>query len=377
MSSLPVHPPEPPRIPRLYIALGVLLFAAGLAASIGAGNSLRLTVDGSLRRVGPGTTVAELAEMGYLAARPGDTLSVRSGRIAREGGGTPLSVTRNGREAGAQRVLYDGDVIESSNGRDVIEATVTREKPIPVGTRFVGSGPLMTLAAPGSVGVKREQVGAISGEEVTSSVITQPTPMVVKRYGTRPGERVVALTFDDGPWPGQTNRILHILKQYKVRASFFMLGYLSKRNSALARQVADEGHLVGNHTIGHRTLTRLTAAAVDDQIERGEVAIAKSTGVTPAWFRPPGGDISPGVWSRVNHANLRVALWDVDPQDWRNPTPNQIAHNVVVNTRPGSIVLLHDGGGNRDSTIRALPIIIRSLQSRGYRFVTLDELPGS
>jgi peptidoglycan/xylan/chitin deacetylase (PgdA/CDA1 family) len=235
----------------------------------------------------------------------------------------------------------------------------------------------MTLAAPGSVGVKREEVGAISGEEVTSSVITQPMPMVVKRYGTRPGERVVALTFDDGPWPGQTNRILHILKQYNVRASFFMLGYLSKRNSALARQVADEGHLVGNHTIGHRTLTRLTTAAVDDQIERGEVAIAKSTGVTPAWFRPPGGHISAGVWSRVNHANLRVALWDVDPQDWRSPTPNQIAHNVVVNTRPGSIVLLHDGGGNRESTIRALPIIIRSLQSRGYKFVTLDELPGS
>ena len=377
MSSLPVHQAQTPRVPRLYVALGVLLFAAGLAASIGAGDSVRLTVDGSPRRVAPGTTVAALAEAGYLAAEPGDILAVRSGKVARVGGGTPALVTRNGRAVGAERVLYDGDVIESVDGRDVVESVVTTEEPIPLATKIVGSGPLMTLVTPGSVGVRRARVGQFSAEEVTRTVVTPAVPMVVKRYGARPGERVVALTFDDGPWPGQTDRILHVLKQYKVRANFFMLGYLAKRNGALARRVAEDGHLVGNHTLGHRTLTRLTAAAVDDQIERGEMAIERSSGIAPGWFRPPGGDISPAVWARVNHANLRVALWDVDPQDWRRPTPNQIAHNVVVNTRPGSIVLLHDGGGNRESTIKALPLIIRALQSRGYRFITLDELPTS
>ena len=92
-------------------------------------------------------------------------------------------------------------------------------------------------------------------------------------------------------------------------------------------------------------------------------------------FRPPGGNISPAVWARVNRARLKVALWNVDPQDWRRPGAKKIAHDVAVNARPGSIILLHDGGGNRQQTIQALPVIIRSLQSRGYRFVTLDELP--
>lgn len=377
MSSLPVHAPETRRVPRIYVALGVLLFAASLAASLGAGSAVRVDIDGVMRRLEPGTTIAGITESGLLAARPGDVLAVQSGLVVREGGGTPVAVRRNGRGVAADRVLFDGDVVESTDGSDTIEPVLTRDVPISVETKFEGIGPLMTLVAPGSVGARRVRVGAISGEEIplTSTVVTPATPMIVRRYGSSPGERVVALTFDDGPWPGQTDKVLAVLGQNEVRASFFMIGYLAKRNSGLARRVVDEGHLIGNHTLSHRMLTKLNASAVDDQIERGEVAIAKSTGVSPEWFRPPGGEISSAVWARVNHASLRVALWDVDPQDWRRSTADKIARDVIGSVRPGSIVLLHDGGGDREATIEALPLIIKGLHARGYRFVTLDELP--
>ncbi len=374
MSSLPVQPPAPRRIPRLYVALVATLFAAGLAASLGAGSSVRVTVDGKTHRLESGTTIADIVQAGYVAGRPGNMLSATTHRVVASGGAS-IRVWRNGRPVTSDRIVYDGDTVTSADGTSVTEMVVEKRVPIPVSTQVVGSGPLVTLAAPGAVGVRQLSVGAVSGDVVTSTVLVKPSPMIVKRYGRQTHEKVVALTFDDGPWPGQTDKILHILRQYKVRGTFFMVGYLAKKNHSLAHKVAAEGHLVGNHTAGHRMLTRLSAASVDDQIERGERILARSTGETPAWFRPPGGDISPAVWARVRKARLKVALWSVDPQDWRKPGAKQIAHRVAINTRPGSIVLLHDGGGNRAQTIQALPVIIRSLQSRGYRFVTLDEMP--
>ena len=374
MSSLPVHSPSPGRIPRLYVAVAAVLFAAALAASLGAKPYARVTVDGHPRRLEAGTTVTELEQTGYLAGHRGRMVSV-SGEVLEQSSGTPARVWRNGKEATGDRIIYDGDVITSADGQNAVEQVVVRREPVPFTTRIVGTGPLIALASAGAVGVRQMSVGMVSGEEVTSSVVVKPVPMVVKRYGKNTRQKVVALTFDDGPWPGQTERILHILRQYKVKGTFFLVGYLAQKNPALARKIASEGHLVGNHTAGHRMLTRLDTAGVDDQIERGERIIVKSTGEKPLWFRPPGGNISPAVWARVRKAHLKVALWTVDPQDWTRPGAKRIAHDVVVHTRPGSIVLLHDGGGNRAQTIRALPVIIRALQSRGYRFVTLDQMP--
>lgn len=374
MSTLPIKPPTSRDVPWLYLVVGAVVFAAALAASLGAKPSVRATVDGVSRRVGSGTTLARIARMGYLEGRPGRVVSL-SGRLLSQSSGAGVRVWRNGRRATDEQTIYDGDTIASANGRDVVEDVVVKREQIPVPVQMVGSGPLITVSAPGSPGLKQMSVGAVSGVEVTSTVLTRPTPMVLLRYSKQTREKVVALTFDDGPWPGQTDKILRVLRQYKVKATFFMLGYLAKRNRSLARQVAAEGHLVGNHTMGHRKLTALSAGEVDQQIADAESAIISSTGQSPEWFRPPGGFISSAVWSRARKASLKVALWNVDPQDWRRPRSTQITHDVVTRVRPGSIVLLHDGGGDRAQTIKALPGIISELQARGYRFVTLDEVP--
>ena len=374
MASRVVQAPPKPRIPVLYVVAGVLLFAAALGASLGFGSSVRIEVDGTVRRVAEGTTIADLKTEGHLAARDGDILSAVDHRAVRKGVAGPLRVTRNGRPVALSAVVYDGDVLTSESGADRVERVVSVDRPIEVSTKIVGSGPLMTLASPGSVGVRRVVLGAISGDEVTSTVVTSGTPMVVRRYSASPGSRLVALTFDDGPWAGQTDLILDILRSQGVKATFFMLGYSARKNPGLAKRVADEGHLIGNHTMGHTMLTEVKPAKVDAQIAEGQRTIARASGVQPRWFRPPGGDISASVWARVRDANLSVAMWNVDPKDWRRPTAAQLTRYVVNHVRPGSIVLLHDGGGDRSATVEALPSIIRELKAAGYSFVTLDQL---
>ena len=376
MASRVVQPPQPSRIPVLYLVVGALLFAAALGASFGFGSSARVEIDGTVRRVAFGTTIGDLEAKGKLAHHDGDLLSAVDRHVTRRGQGGQLRVLRNGEPVSSSAVVFDGDVVTSIAGADRVERTVTITRPIEMTTTVEGQGPLMSLASPGSVGVMRLTVGAVSGDEVTSTVVTPATPMIVRRHGVSPGEPVVSLTFDDGPWPGQTERILDILREQGVKASFFMLGYKARDNPALAKRVADEGHVVGSHTMGHKTLTRLDPGLVAPQIVAGQDAVAAATGVQPHWFRPPGGQISPDVWNRVNEANLRVAMWNVDPQDWRRPNADWIARYIVNHVTPGSIVLLHDGGGDRSMTIVALPWIIGELKARGYRFVTLDELAG-
>lgn len=374
MGSLQIQPPAQKPIPRIYLLLGALLFAAAVGVSTGGESPARLTVDGTAREVHSSATIADLAKAGFLKAESGKMVSVR-GRVLARGSGVLARTWRNDKPVGEDAVVYDGDVIKSADGRNLVEPTVTERVPIAFPRRTVGSGPLTTLVSPGCPGVKELTTGAFSGEVVTSTVIVTAAPMVVKRYGANPHEKLVALTFDDGPWPGQTEQILHVLRQYHVRATFFMVGYLAKRQPALVRKVAAEGHLVGNHTMGHKVLTKLKPAVVDKQITQGQSTIQRLSGESSTWFRPPGGELSPAVWARIRRAHLKVALWNVDPQDWRRKPSKQIAHSVVTHVKPGSVVLMHDGGGDRSQTIKALPVIIRSLQSRGYRFVTLDEIP--
>jgi peptidoglycan-N-acetylglucosamine deacetylase len=184
----------------------------------------------------------------------------------------------------------------------------------------------------------------------------------------------VALTFDDGPWPSHTQQVLDILAEQDVKASFFMVGYLAERYPDVARRVVDEGHLVGNHTQNHTVLTRQSAEVTRTQIETGSRTLQKVTGVAPAWFRPPGGGMNAQVLKEAKRAGMDLVMWDVDPQDWRRPGVDHMLTSMLKQIKPGSVVLLHDGGGNRSQTIEMLPLLIEELKERGYLFVTLDQL---
>jgi chitin deacetylase len=246
---------------------------------------------------------------------------------------------------------------------------------VEVPARSIGAGTVPKVVVAGSPTVLRVMKGAVSGEAVATETVSAGVPAVV-RMVPEAGVPVVALTFDDGPWPGQTEQVLAILQERNVPATFFMLGMRVERAPDLARAVVNAGHLVGNHTYWHVDLSRAQPDVAYWEIEATSQLIAQTTGVRPTWIRAPGGSLGGPAQAYIAQAGLHSALWNVDPQDWREgSSPEALAWSVISAATPGSVIVLHDGGGDQSTTIAALPLIIDGLRYYGYEFVTLDELP--
>jgi peptidoglycan/xylan/chitin deacetylase (PgdA/CDA1 family) len=188
--------------------------------------------------------------------------------------------------------------------------------------------------------------------------------------------RAVALTFDDGPWPGSTARLLRVLHRFGVPATFFMVGRQAAQYPQLVRRVNRAGDEIGNHSFDHpTTLQHLSDAELAREMTRASDVLAADH-AEPTLFRPPGGWFDDAVVQQARENGMRVVTWDVDPRDWRsNISPGEVAHAVLSQVHAGSIVLLHDGGGDAAHTIKALPRIIRGIRKRGLGFVTIPAQP--
>lgn len=180
---------------------------------------------------------------------------------------------------------------------------------------------------------------------------------------------VVALAFDDGPGE-YTPGFLRVLREKHVAATFFVVGRQIPGREATLRRMLAEGHEIGDHTTDHVELPG------HSQIAGTAVRIRTATHFRPCLFRPPGGVLSAGVIATAGGLGMTTVNWDVDPADWRNPGSGAVLSAVVDAVRPGSIVVMHDGGGPRGGTLAALPGIIDALRTRGYRFATVTELLG-
>lgn len=183
--------------------------------------------------------------------------------------------------------------------------------------------------------------------------------------------KVVYLTFDDGPSPTTTPRILALLRRYRATATFFAVGSQVDAYPALARRVVREGHVLGNHTYTHADLSQLPAERFFAEVDRTQAAVRRATGTSTTLLRPPYGATSATVTALASQRGYRVVMWDVDPQDWRRPGVYGIASHVLANTGAGDVVLLHDGGGERSQTVGALERILRIMSGRGYVFRAL------
>lgn len=204
------------------------------------------------------------------------------------------------------------------------------------------------------------------------------SPLFGRPITRAPGEgHVVALTFDDGPNPEATPRILDALAREGVPATFFVLGRHADRWPALVARAAAEGHALGNHGWHHRKLHRRLPAFVRADLERGTASIVAAAGRRPALFRAPHGFRSPWVTPIARSLGQATVGWSLGVWDSARPGADAIVTRTVRGVRPGSIVLLHDGdgydaAGDRSQTAEALPRIIRALRDRGYRFVPLE-----
>ena len=188
------------------------------------------------------------------------------------------------------------------------------------------------------------------------------------RNGPR-GRDVVALTFDDGP-SEYTEAFLDVLRAKHAHGTFFELGQEMPGREDAMRRILREGDEIGDHTVNHVEYPGYF------QIAGAAARIRSSTHFEPCLFRPPGGAVDSSVVATAGALGMQTILWDVDPADWTNPGSGAVYSRIVSAARRGSIILMHDGGGDRSGTLAALPRIIDTLRGRGYRFATVSELLG-
>lgn len=182
----------------------------------------------------------------------------------------------------------------------------------------------------------------------------------------------VAMTFDDGPSAANTPRLLDMLKQRNIKATFFLIGQNVAANPDIVRRILAEGHEIGNHTWTHPQLSKLGDDRVTTEITKTQEAIKEASGFTPTLLRPPYGAITPRQREWIeNQFGLSVILWSVDPLDWKRPGPSVVTQRILSQARPGAIILSHD---IHKQTIDAMPATLDGLIAKGYKFATVSQL---
>jgi peptidoglycan/xylan/chitin deacetylase (PgdA/CDA1 family) len=194
-------------------------------------------------------------------------------------------------------------------------------------------------------------------------------------------EKVVALTFDDGPSPVWTPKILDELRKADIKATFFMLGEHVAKYPEIARRVAQEGHEIGNHTYDHHVLLYYTLEELEKEIKDTERIIQKATGKTTIYFRPPKAWLTLQEKKKIEELGYRVILWSLNSKDWVTFDDKYIVKYLAGHIHPGDIILFHDSGGvfsaeggDRHETVRTIPQLVDKLHRMGYKLVTISEL---
>ena len=221
--------------------------------------------------------------------------------------------------------------------------------------------------------------------------LLKPVPGRLSSYGLKPNDHVnlwkgdkviklwrgdtsakeITLTFDDGPHPQFTYRLLELLRQLDVKATFFVVGKKVDESPQVVADILQQGHEIGNHTYHHINLDNTTQAVVEEEIRLCNVAVKKACGKTPVVFRPPGGHHQQHIMAGAEKMGMPVILWTDDPADFAKPGADVILARILKEVASGSDILLHDG---MEQTLEMLPELIIRLKHDGYRFVTLSEM---
>jgi cellulose synthase/poly-beta-1,6-N-acetylglucosamine synthase-like glycosyltransferase/peptidoglycan/xylan/chitin deacetylase (PgdA/CDA1 family)/spore germination protein YaaH len=246
-----------------------------------------------------------------------------------------------------------------------------------------GEGDILHIESKPSPGARDITVDP-SGQITDEIFRDLPSPYRIDAFGGTPKE--VVISFDDGPDPQWTPKVLDVLKRYDVKAIFFTIGLEAERYPSILKRIYREGHEIGNHTFTHPDISNISAQYLRVELNLTERLLAAKLGIKPVLFRPPYSvDQEPDTADEVRPLELTqdmgyITVGDkIDPDDWHDdprPTPDQITQSVLSQLGHGSIILLHDGGGNRANTVKALPMIIEALHARGYRIVSVHELLG-
>jgi peptidoglycan-N-acetylglucosamine deacetylase len=214
---------------------------------------------------------------------------------------------------------------------------------------------------------------AAGAQDSNSTPSPAPTPAKPATYAqVRVDQPYIAMTFDDGPSAENTPRLLEMLKQRNIKATFFLIGQNVAANPDLVRRILADGHEIGNHSWTHPQLSKLSDDRVTMEITKTQDAIKDASGFTPTLLRPPYGAITPRQREWVeDRFGLNVILWSVDPFDWKRPGASVITQRILSQVRPGAIILSHD---IHKQTVDAMPATLDGLIAKGYKFATVSQL---
>lgn len=269
-----------------------------------------------------------------------------------------------------------GEVRVETNADSVIVTVPSLLTPHnPLGVRVKDGGlRAVKLTNGGSPGNVQVEFSLAPGAEASVSRPTrdgQPLVLHIRPRAAPATQKMIALTFDDTPFPEYTERLLQLLREHRVVATFFIIGHKASALSHLVRIAYQDGHNIQNHSFTHPQMTRIRASEIRFELQRCNEVIEQITGEAPSFYRAPGGQINRQVRRIAADLGLQHAGWDVNVHDYNTPDADLIANRVVKSTCNGDIILLHDGV---EATLQALPDIIRRLRAKGYTFVTLDQL---
>ncbi|MFC1755193.1 polysaccharide deacetylase family protein [Thermoproteota archaeon] len=218
---------------------------------------------------------------------------------------------------------------------------------------------------------KQIKEGGIVSSNTIYNVTKKLGPPGFWIYEIKGKEKLCALTFDDGPNPYSTSKLLEILKKAGVKATFFLIGAQTARYPDTARKIVKLGHEIGNHSFNHRMYSKMTKQEILIDIAKSQKLFKQVLGIYPRYIRPPYGSVSKEHGSLFTDYFLKGVFWSVDSQDWRlDRNADQIKNRVLEFIKPGSIILFHE---QNPSTISCLAELIATLKRQGYRFVTLGD----
>lgn len=365
---------------RAIVALvaAVALLAVGL--HLWTHRPVRVTVDGTACDEPRASSLEQVMEDRGIEVKAGNLVSI-NGNVITEGGGYALSATVNGGDLSGDDAegyrIKEGDDITLSDGTDRQEDyTEDVEDALPYLKMDGNVGAINYVSQWGTTGRRKVRHGKVSGETADGDVVEAWQDCVISVRNVKPdnGQKIVALTFDDGPAETYTQDYLDILDRYQVHATFFNLGKNIEQYPDLAKKVLAQGSQIMSHTYSHQQLTKLDEPSLQDEVTKSFDAIRDSAGVDTTTIRPPYGAFRESTWLKTGGRVSLVVNWNRDSEDWAKPGVDKIVSNVCDGIQPGDIILMHDGGGNRDEDVEALPTIIETLQGQGYTITTVSDL---
>lgn len=339
-------------------------------------NGDQVTISGAERSVGG------LLDNNVVSVTPGNYVAV-DGSTIRQGEGTRCTAKVNGNDTDDMGMhLNGGDKIEISNGTDITEPyTDSEPQTLPHKTELKGVGAVHLYSNNAQDGEQVTRTGKESG--ITATVTTkEPVDNIVQYYNVNSnGDKVIALTFDDGPWDKQTDEILDILEQNDAKATFFTVGQCISGHEKELQRAASMGCEIGTHTWDHAegsgegvSLIKMSTDERKQEVQKGLEAIKNATSQEASTiFRCPGGNFDTSVATDLEGIVTAEIGWNVDTTDWKKPGADVIAQRIQ-SAGPGNIILMHDGGGDRSQTVEGLRQALPKLKEQGYSFITVQEL---